>query len=133
MSKTAAVSSRQELYPRGMAAERALRLGIGALSGLGLGEAREGLHRRTDPGRIESRYPEAEPLPDRPELDDLLERVGLDVRWDAENNDVPPPGSVDSGHIGFVASQAAFARPRAPATQSKSRRMWPKHDSLRSG
>ena len=30
-SLTAAVSSRQELYPRGMAAERALRLGIGAL------------------------------------------------------------------------------------------------------
>ena len=42
MSKTAAVSSRQELYPRGMAAERALRLGIGALSGLGLGESEKG-------------------------------------------------------------------------------------------
>ena len=41
MSQTAAVSSRQELYPRGMAAERALRLGIGALSGLGVGEARK--------------------------------------------------------------------------------------------
>ena len=36
------MSSRQELYPRGMAAERALRLGIGALSGLGLGDGEDG-------------------------------------------------------------------------------------------
>lgn len=42
MGEKAAVSSRQELYPRGMNAERALRLGIGALSGLGLGEQNEG-------------------------------------------------------------------------------------------
>src|SRR5438105_13484886 len=39
MSKTAAVSSRHELYPREMPAERARRLGIGALSGLRIGEA----------------------------------------------------------------------------------------------
>ncbi len=42
MSKQAAVSSRQEIYPRGMASERALRLGIGALSGLGVGETERG-------------------------------------------------------------------------------------------
>jgi len=40
MSRQAAVSSRQEVYPRGMAAERALRLGIGAFSGLGVGTPR---------------------------------------------------------------------------------------------
>lgn len=84
MSRTAAVSSRQELYPRGMAAERALRLGIGALSGLGLGESNEGFTPEQVRSRVESRYPEAERLPDRPELDSLLQRVGLDVRWDAE-------------------------------------------------
>ena len=33
--------------------------------------------------RIAARYPEAEPLPDRPELDDLLREAGLDVTWDA--------------------------------------------------
>jgi serine/threonine protein kinase len=85
MSKTAAVSSRQELYPRGMAAERALRLGIGALSGLGLGESNEGFTPEQVRSRVESRYPEAERLPDRPELDGLLQRVGLDVRWDADS------------------------------------------------
>ena len=85
MSKTAAVSSRQELYPRGMLAERVMRLGIGALSGLGLGESEEGFTPDQVRSRIESRYPEAERLPDHPELQRLLEAVGMEVRWDAEN------------------------------------------------
>jgi serine/threonine protein kinase len=84
MSKTAAVSSRQELYPRGMPAERALRLGIGALSGLGVGEAEKGFTVEQIRERVRTRYPEAEALPDRPELDALLAKVGLDVHWDAE-------------------------------------------------
>ena len=33
---------------------------------------------------MRSRYPEAEPLPDRPELDALLHKVGLDVHWEAD-------------------------------------------------
>jgi serine/threonine protein kinase len=84
MSSTAAVSAKQEIYPRGMAAERALRLGIGALTGLGLGDNEGGFSITQIRVRVESRYPEAQPLPDRPELDVLLERVGLDVRWNAE-------------------------------------------------
>ncbi len=84
MSRSAAVSSRQELYPRGMAAERALRLGIGALSGLGLGEAEKGFTIEQIRTRVRSRYPEAEPLPGRPELDEMLKRVGLDVTWNPE-------------------------------------------------
>ena len=66
MSKIAAVSSRQELYPRGMAADRTLRLGIGALSGLGLGESEDGFTPDQVRARVESRYPEAERLPDQP-------------------------------------------------------------------
>ena len=84
MSKTAAVSSRQELYPRGMAAERALRLGLGALAGLGLSESDGGFTVEQIRSRLESRYPEAERLPDRPELDALLHRVGFDVSWNPE-------------------------------------------------
>ncbi len=84
MSRQAAVSTRQELYPRGMAAERALRLGIGALSGLGVGETERGFSIEQIRERVKSRYPAAEPLPDRPELDALLQNVGLDVRWDTE-------------------------------------------------
>jgi serine/threonine protein kinase len=86
MSSTAAVSSRQELYPRGMPAERALRLGLNALAGLGLGDTEEGFTIDQIRSRVESRYPEAERLPDRPELDALLDRVGLDVKWDMEKN-----------------------------------------------
>jgi serine/threonine protein kinase len=85
MSQKAAVSSRQEVYPRGMAAERALRLGIGALSGLGIGETEKGFSVEQIRDRVKSRYPAAEPLPDRPELDALLHKVGLDVRWDADS------------------------------------------------
>jgi serine/threonine protein kinase len=84
MSRTAAVSSRQELYPRGMAAERALRLGLGALAGLGLGDGDGGFTIEQIRSRLEGRYPEAERLPDRPELDALLHRVGLDVQWNPE-------------------------------------------------
>ena len=85
MGHLAAVSSRQEVYPRGMPADRALRLGVGALSGLGVGEAEKGFTVEQVRERVRSRYPAAEPLPDRPELDALLHAVGLDVRWDAED------------------------------------------------
>ena len=59
-SQHAAVSSRQELYPRGMPAARAIRLSHGALNGLrmlSVAQVRE---------RVAGRYPEAAPLPDRP-------------------------------------------------------------------
>ena len=75
-SQHAAVSSRQELYPRGMDTARALKLSQGALYGvsfLTVPQVRE---------RVSSRYPEAVPLPDRPRLDDLLHGAGLDFQWD---------------------------------------------------
>jgi serine/threonine protein kinase len=75
-SAQAAVSSRQELYPKGMDAARALKLSQGALLGvpvLTVAQVRE---------RVSSRYPEAAPLPDRPALDQLLQQAGLDFEWD---------------------------------------------------
>ncbi len=77
-SQGAAVSSRQEIYPRGMDALRALKLSQGALLGasqLSVDEVR---------GRVAGRYPEAAMLPDRPGLDDLLKTAGFaDFEWDA--------------------------------------------------
>jgi serine/threonine protein kinase len=73
----AAVSNRQELYPQGMDATRALKLSQGALLGvrfLTVAQMRE---------RVGSRYPEAAPLPDRPALDELLRAAGFDFQWDA--------------------------------------------------
>lgn len=85
MSDGAAVSSRQELYPTNMDALRALRLGIGALSGLGLGEKNEGFTTEQVHNRVSSRYPEAMALPTDPkELERMLQKVGIDVRWDAD-------------------------------------------------
>lgn len=71
----AAVSSRQELYPRGMNAARALKLSQGALYGV------RSLTVQQIRDRVSSRYKEAAPLPDRPALDSLLNEAGFDFHW----------------------------------------------------
>lgn len=71
----AAVSSRQELYPRDMDAIRALKLSQGALYGV------RSLTVKQIQDRVSSRYPEASPLPNRPILDNLLNMAGFDFRW----------------------------------------------------
>ena len=77
VSEHAAVSSRQELYPCGMEAARALKLSQGALLGqrkLTVAQIRE---------RVAGRYPEAAALPERPALDELLRNAGFDFHWDS--------------------------------------------------
>jgi hypothetical protein len=76
-SRTAALSSRLELYPRWMSAPRALKLGVGSLLGP------KSLTAQQVRQRIASRYPEAEPIPDPPVLDSLLRQAGLDWIWDS--------------------------------------------------
>ena len=74
-SARSALSSRQELYPIGMGAARALKLSQGAIHGvatLTVEEIRD---------RVRSRYPEAAPLPDPPALDLLLKEAGFDFEW----------------------------------------------------
>ncbi|HCY61920.1 MAG TPA: BREX system serine/threonine kinase PglW [Oxalobacteraceae bacterium] len=75
-SRTAAVSSRQEMYARGMAPIQALRQSLGALVG-----APE-LRVKDIQDRVSGRYPEASALPDRPSLDRLLEEAGAPLTWD---------------------------------------------------
>jgi serine/threonine protein kinase len=84
-SSGAAVSGQLELYPRGMAAERALRLARGALHGA------ERLNVDELNSRVTARFPETEPLPARPELDKLLDRAGLELRWDDQQQAYRPP------------------------------------------
>ena len=69
-SANAAASARLELYPRGMDARRAVALSLAVLSGAGLSP--DAVRKR-----IAARYPEAEPLPERPALDALLAPHGL--------------------------------------------------------
>ncbi|MCZ8284355.1 MAG: BREX system serine/threonine kinase PglW, partial [Bacteroidia bacterium] len=73
-SRKAALSSRQEIYGRGMPAIQALRQSLGALVGAPT------LRTRELQDRVRGRYPEATPLPGRPELDRLLEEVGAPLQ-----------------------------------------------------
>jgi serine/threonine protein kinase len=73
-SRAAALSARQEIYPRGMPALQALRQSVNALVGVTLTE-------RQLQERVRGRYPDAEPLPGRPQLDRLLETVGAPLAW----------------------------------------------------
>ena len=75
-ARTAALSSRLELYPRGMEAARAVKLAAGSLVGP------KALTVQQIQQRIASRYPHAEAIPGRPRLDDLLRDAGIDLDWD---------------------------------------------------
>jgi len=71
-SLTGAVSAnRLELYRKGIDAARSLKLASSALVGV------DQLTVEAIGERVRSRYPEAQPLPDRPALDALLEEAGL--------------------------------------------------------
>lgn len=80
-AQAAALSSRQELYPRGMDALRAIKLSQGALLGVRFLSVQQ-VHER-----VLSRYPEAQPLPDRPQLDGMLRDAGLELTWDPDARD----------------------------------------------
>jgi serine/threonine protein kinase len=111
-STHAALSSRQELYPRGMSAARALKLSLGALLGaqrLSVDELRE---------RVSGRYAEAEPLPARPELDLLLAGARIELEWDPST---PGGGSYVSRPL-EAASVSSETRkpPRLPTLEGPS-------------
>jgi serine/threonine protein kinase len=75
-SRTAALSSRQEVYPQGMPALRAMRLSLGALTGPRYCQARD------IRDRIQGRFPACAPIPDRPALDALLVEAAAALTWD---------------------------------------------------
>lgn len=111
-SATAAVSSRLELYPRGLAPARAVRIARATLLGSGT------LSEQEVRDRLRTRFPEAAALPPRPELDTLLaEEVGLTWSTDRTAADgsplapgfrVPPPPAP----IGLTAIGGSGARYR---------------------
>jgi len=88
-SRHAALSPRQELYPRGLPAARAVSLARGALLGARRLDV-DGVHRR-----VLGRFPEAAPLPRRPELDALLRDAGTGLVWWPG-----PAGGDDDGFYG---------------------------------
>jgi hypothetical protein len=113
-SRGAALSSRQEIYPRGLEALRALKLAQGALGGRWTRQ--QPLLPEQVRDRVAGRYPEAEPMPDRPRLDELLTSAGCDLEWDAEALD---------GRGGYVhrlhttVSGASTPPPRQPTSPGR--------------
>jgi serine/threonine protein kinase len=111
-SRGAALSSRQEIYPRGMEALRALKLAQGALGGV------KTLTDQQIRDRVAGRYPEAEPLPDRPRLDELLAAAGVDLEWDPVS--LGGQGSyVSSAHHTTSVSEPSTPPPRLPTTPGR--------------
>jgi serine/threonine protein kinase len=79
-SESAVLSAKLEIYPRGLSAQRALALAQNALvCPLGAFLKVEEIQKRAS-----ARYPQAEKLPGRPELDGLLESLGIDLKWRAQ-------------------------------------------------
>lgn len=102
-SRTAALSSKGEIYPRGMPAERTLRLAAGSLLGpraLTEAQLRE---------RVEGRYAEAARLPARPALDALLEQAGTSRVWREDGED-GPGYYADHGDFGMSSGLTSLHR-----------------------
>jgi serine/threonine protein kinase len=70
-----AISSRLELYPKGLDALRALKLAQSAVAG------QSSVTPAALRSRVRERYPEAAELPDHPVLDQMLSEAGLSLTW----------------------------------------------------
>lgn len=117
-SATAAVSSRLELYPRGLPPARALRIARATLLGSGT------LSEQEIRDRVRTRFPDAAPLPARPELDSLLkDEVGLTWSADRTASDGTPlaPGfrvPAPPAPVGLTAIGSSGARYRTGTATS---------------
>tara|TARA_R110002096_G_scaffold44524_1_gene119665 strand:- start:26619 stop:30962 length:4344 start_codon:yes stop_codon:yes gene_type:complete len=105
-SKRAACSYRLEIYPRGMSAQRALELASSGLkSGLGPDEiVRE----------VQTRYPDAEPLPPRPKLDTLLGPLRLS--FDAQSASYLRPGEASGTSLHTNVASTSYTKMTRVAT-----------------
>lgn len=77
-SQQAALSSRAEFYPVAMNAARALELAQGALLGS------KALTVQDVKDRVSGRYPLAEGLPGRPQLDEMIHNLDMGFAWNAD-------------------------------------------------
>lgn len=123
-----AVSTRLELYLRGMTPERAVQECRALLLD------RRGLTASEVRSRVRARYPEAAEMPGRPQLDSLLEPLGL--RWhEAPKGDgryqMPQRSGVLSTYVSTTAKTTIFssADERDAATRELDHRL----DALRTG
>ncbi len=109
-SRTAAASPRLDLHPIGMRPEQAIVAARGVLYGSSSLKT-EAVHER-----VQARFPGAAPLPRRPELDELMLRIGL--TW---TDDGPLPGYQQQGNLGGLStigpSRTRLSTGRSPDPQ----------------
>ena len=122
-SGVVSVSTRLELYPSGMHPARALKESRSVLL------ARGGLEPAEIHARVRARFPDAAPLPGRPELDGLLEPLGLE--WRGGKYVVPSRGGVLSSVASSTQQTTSFATPdeRAAAIREADARLKAVHES----
>jgi hypothetical protein len=104
-SERAARSTRLEIYPRGLEPKRAVTLSSSVLTGE--------LTPAAIQQRVLTRYPEASPLPDHPELDALVEPLGM--KWDEERRVYARPGDRRGTQHTSLTSVASL--PTLPSSQ----------------
>jgi serine/threonine protein kinase len=102
----AAVNSRLELYRRGLSAAHALRAARRAFIAA----------QRVTPAdlatKVAARFPAAEALPDRPELDRIVAGAGLELRWDAaEAAYLAPVPTISTGDSGSTLTRHTTGAP----------------------
>ena len=103
-SHRAALSSRGEIYPRGMGPAQAIALAVGSLYGpraLTVAQIGE---------RVLGRYPDAAPLPLPPDLDRLLAEAGLDLVWRPDRPEGPAYERPGAGFGPTAGSSTAYQR-----------------------
>jgi len=114
-----AVSPRLELYPKGMAAAQAIQLSRSAL--VGAAQLTEDDIR----ARVRDRYPEAQSLPSRTALDELLRATGIDLEWDPGvrlySAPAPPPEYSSSVSLHRLPTAYASLPPDLPPTEAAAR------------
>jgi serine/threonine protein kinase len=99
-----ALSSRLELYPAGLPAERALRLGANTLLGARRLSVAQ-LH-----SRIHSRFNHSEPLPGRPALDHLLTRIEFPLQWHEAGDGLPAGYAMPAQSSGITRHTSTLRR-----------------------
>lgn len=120
-SGTVAVNAQLQLYPVGLAKERALRMAAGSL----VLTRNQTLTAEQIRARVHARFPLAEPLPDHPALDRLLRDAGVMVEWDRKDS-VYRSASTASSSPFATSTRVATAGPSAatgvdPAAEAQAR------------
>jgi serine/threonine protein kinase len=109
-SAQGALSTRLELYPRALSAKEALEYASSMLQG--------GFTPTQVQALVSQRYPEAAPLPERPQLDELLKALGLDWSEAKGAYQRRQRGPENSSHTRHWSSQFSHHPANAPTWAS---------------